>query len=326
MLFTRDALEMATGETIARWRAKRFESCDFVADLTCGIGGDALALAQNSTVIAVDRDPLALGMARRNAKVYEVEERFLAVCADARQWRPLVSAFWIDPARRSEGKRLRNGEDLLPPLPEALDWARSVQRAGIKLSPAFDWEPYAGEAEVELISDGGECREAVLWLGDAKTCRVRASLADRGMSLVGRETESAPVRPVGRYLYEPDAAVRRAHLIDLLAEEMSAWKLDPDIAYLSSDDLMPALFASAYKVEDAFPFSMKELQRRLRGRNAGKVIVKKRGVAYDPAEVEKRLKLGGDALITVVLTRLKARPTALLVTPVHPDSATHSAD
>lgn len=326
MLFTRDALEMATGETIARWRARRFEGYGLISDLTCGIGGDALSLAKNATVIAVDHDPLSLRMAQRNAAVYEVEDRFLPVCADAREWRPPVSALWIDPSRRKEGRRLRHGEKLSPPLPEALEWARSVKAAGIKLSPAFDWEPYAGEAEVELISDGGECREAVLWLGEAKTCRVRASLADQGVSLVERETDEIPVRPIGRYLYEPDAAVRRAHLINVLAEDMSAWKLDLEIAYLSSDRLTPTPFAAAYAVIDAFPFSLKELQRRLRSRGAGKVIVKKRGVAYDPAEIEKRLKLDGDATFTVVLTRLRDRPSAFIVTPVTAESAPHSAD
>jgi hypothetical protein len=201
-----------------------------------------------------------------------------------------------------------------------------VKAAGIKLSPAFDWEPYAGEAEVELISDRGECREAVLWLGEARTCRVRASLADKDVSLMGRETEPVPVRPVGSYLYEPDAAVRRAHLIDVLAEEMGAWKLDPEIAYLSSESLVPTPFASAYAVEEVFPFRLKELQRRLRSRGAGKVIVKKRGVAYDPAEIEKRLKLDGDTVMTVVLTRLKDRPVALLVQPISVGFTPHSAD
>jgi hypothetical protein len=45
MFFTRDALEQATSEPIARHRAARFEGLGVVADLCCGIGGDALALA-----------------------------------------------------------------------------------------------------------------------------------------------------------------------------------------------------------------------------------------------------------------------------------------
>lgn len=316
MLFTRERLEMATGECIARWRARRFAGFDRAADLTCGIGGDALALAEHTPVVALDRDPLVLRMARHNAAVYGVEERFYPVCADSREWRPAVPALFIDPARRQEGKRLRRGEDLQPPLPVSLEWARGAQAAGIKLSPAFEWEPYAGEAEVELISDGGECREAVLWFGAAKTCRVRASLADREVTLQDRPTAPVPVRPVGTYLYEPDAAVRRAHLVETLAEEIGAWKLDPEIAYLSSETLVQTPFASAYAVVEAFPFRLKELQRRLRQRGVGRVVVKKRGVAYDPAEIERRLKLDGSDTAIVLLTRIGPAPVAMIANPV----------
>jgi len=44
LYFTRDALEQATGETIAAHRARRYAPFGPVADLACGIGGDALAL------------------------------------------------------------------------------------------------------------------------------------------------------------------------------------------------------------------------------------------------------------------------------------------
>jgi hypothetical protein len=307
---------MATGESIARWRARRFEGFSLVADLTCGIGGDAVALASRTVVVGVDRDPILLRMARHNAGVYGAADSFLPACADSREWRPDAPALFLDPARRGEGRRWAGGEDLQPPLSLALEWARSRRAAGIKLSPAFPWEPYAGEAEVELISSAGECREAVLWLGEIRSCRVRASRVDRGATMTDREGEPVPVRPPGAFLYEPDAAVRRAHLVETLAREIGAWKLDPEIAYLSSDSRAATPFAAAYRVEEAFPFRLKELQRRLRSKGVGNVVVKKRGVAYDPAEIEKRLKLEGDSSLTVVLTRLQGRPTALLVHPL----------
>src|SRR5262245_49147881 len=45
MFFCREALEQASGEPAARHRARRFEPLGRVADLCCGLGGDALALA-----------------------------------------------------------------------------------------------------------------------------------------------------------------------------------------------------------------------------------------------------------------------------------------
>src|SRR6516225_9221446 len=51
MYFTREALEQATGEAVARHRANRFARFGSVADLCCGIGGDALALAAAGTTV-----------------------------------------------------------------------------------------------------------------------------------------------------------------------------------------------------------------------------------------------------------------------------------
>ncbi|MEL7675385.1 MAG: class I SAM-dependent methyltransferase, partial [Chloroflexota bacterium] len=64
MYFTPEALEQASGEIIAGWRARRFAEAGYarVADLGCGIGGDTLALAAlpGVGVVGLDRDPLRL--------------------------------------------------------------------------------------------------------------------------------------------------------------------------------------------------------------------------------------------------------------------------
>ncbi len=71
MYFTREGLEMASAEAVARHTARRFSGLPRVFDLCCGIGGDALALAPLvGELIAVDRDPLALAMAQANAQAY----------------------------------------------------------------------------------------------------------------------------------------------------------------------------------------------------------------------------------------------------------------
>jgi len=81
MFFTSDALEQASGEAIARYRARRFAAAGYtrIADLGCGIGGDALALAgvPGTRVIGVDRDPLRLKMARANVCAYGHEADWL---------------------------------------------------------------------------------------------------------------------------------------------------------------------------------------------------------------------------------------------------------
>ncbi|TAJ17273.1 MAG: class I SAM-dependent methyltransferase, partial [Dehalococcoidia bacterium] len=67
LFFDREAAEQATAAPVARWTARRFEGARIVADLGCGAGGDALALAEVATVIAIDRDAARVAMARANA-------------------------------------------------------------------------------------------------------------------------------------------------------------------------------------------------------------------------------------------------------------------
>ena len=102
MYFTREGLEQATGETIARYRARRYAPFGVVADLACGLGGDALALAAEHPVLAVDRDPLRLALARENARAYGVAARLQPVLADlATLPPPRADSLFCDPARRT---------------------------------------------------------------------------------------------------------------------------------------------------------------------------------------------------------------------------------
>ena len=103
MWFERTGLEQATAELVARHKARRFAGqTRTVVDLCCGIGGDTLALASVSDVIAVDADE---GMCRRtcwNAGVYEVSERVVAVRARAESLAiPAEAWVHIDPDRRA---------------------------------------------------------------------------------------------------------------------------------------------------------------------------------------------------------------------------------
>src|SRR5262245_7167116 len=94
-------VEQATAEAVARHKAGRFAACPIVVDLCAGVGGDALALARRSRVLAVDLDP---GMCRRlrwNAEVYEVGGDILPVRARAEAF-PIPAGAWVhlDPDRR----------------------------------------------------------------------------------------------------------------------------------------------------------------------------------------------------------------------------------
>src|SRR5512145_479891 len=136
LYFTREALEQASGQTIASYRAMRYRSYSHVADLACGIGGDALGLAQLTHVTAIDRDPLRLAMAAANARALGVAERITFVRADLEnEPLPAAEALFFDPARRSNGRRVFGLESYSPPVSIIQRWRDQTPAIGVKVAP-----------------------------------------------------------------------------------------------------------------------------------------------------------------------------------------------
>lgn len=317
MYFTRAALEQASGERIASYRAERYRAMGArrVADLGCGIGGDSLALVAGGQVLGVDRDELRLAMARVNCSTGGQGANFQPLLADLHEWLPVgVDALFFDPGRRTaDGRRIYSVAGYRPPLAIIERWLPHVPHLGVKVSPGVDYAELPAGAEVEFISEKGTVKEAVLWFGDLRTGAGR-----RAMLLPGRETLTdelhAPiaVTPPRAFLYEPDGAVIRAHLVEQLAGRLDASKLDPDIAYLTTDTFVSTPFARGYLLESYMPFNLKKLRAHLRELRVGRVVVKKRGSPLDPMELVKRLKLRGSEERILFLTHLDGRPSVLI--------------
>ncbi len=323
MYFTANGVEQSTRATVAAHRAGRLAALGVrsVADLCCGIGGDALALARAGIrVLAVDRDPLACAAARANAAALGLTELIEVRAADVTE---VETAGWdavfVDPARRSKvrGGRIFDPEAYSPPLSWAVEAARTAPFAALKIAPGVPHEMLPEDAEAEWISDRGEVKEAVLWFGTAPGAR-RATLLPAGDSLLGAGLPDPEAGPVGRYLYEPDGAVIRAHLVAEAAAALDGRLIDPTIAYVTADALRPTPYATAYEITDVLPFNVKRLKALLRERGVGTAVIKKRGSAVEPEELRKKLKLGGGGnSVTIFLTRVAGAPTMLLGQPAH---------
>ncbi|MGP4113175.1 THUMP-like domain-containing protein [Streptomyces sp. 4N509B] len=324
MYFTADGVEQATRAPVAAWRARRLAALGVrsVVDLCCGVGGDAIALARAGlTVLALDRDPLTCSVAEANAAALGLADRVTVRRADAAELGDAdlagQDALFVDPARRGARGRTFDPEAYTPPLSLAVDLARRVPVAALKVAPGLPHAAIPAESsEAEWVSHEGDVKEAVLWFGTREAAGPRrATLLPGSHTLTGTGPE-APVGPPGRYLHEPDGAVIRAHLVAELAERLDAHLVDPTIAYLTTETLPPPTpFARSYEITDVLPFNVKRLRALLRERGVGTVTIKKRGSPVTPEQLRPQLRLEGVNSCTIILTRVAGAPTMLLGQP-----------
>ncbi|MDQ0932047.1 THUMP-like domain-containing protein [Streptomyces turgidiscabies] len=319
MFFTPNGVEQSTRASVAAYRAERFRELGVtsVADLCCGIGGDALALARAGIrVLAVDRDPLTAAVARANVEALGIGDLVEVREADVTDVDTTpYDAVFVDPARRGGRGRIFDPEAYSPPLSWAVEAARKAPLAALKIAPGVPHEAIPADAGAEWISDGGDVKEAVLWFGTEPGV-VRATLLPGPRVLVGRGLPNPHVRAVGRYLYEPDGAVIRAHLVAEVAEEVGGGLIDETIAYVTADELRDTPYASVYEITDELPFGVKKLKALLRERGVGVLTVKKRGSAVEPEELRRMVKPRGAGAATVFLTRAAGAPVMLVGRPM----------
>jgi len=322
MLFTEAGLEQATRLPVAARHANRFAGAGLsaVADLGCGIGGDAMALAGlGLDVTAVEADEVTAAIASFNLAPFG-NARVLHQSAEKTDLRGIDGIF-LDPARRTGGhsqtSRLTDPDDYSPSLGFAFELATG-RSLGMKLGPGLDRDLIPSSAEAQWVSIDGQLVEMGLWFGALGRPGVRRAAlvidGDDAAELTAEsDSEDAETGPLGEYLYEPNGAVIRARLIGDLARILNARMLSDGIAYLTADEPVATPFASGFRVLETLPFQERDLKRALKERGIGVLEIKKRGVDVDPAALRRRLSLSGENSATVVLTRVAGKHTALLV-------------
>jgi hypothetical protein len=333
MLFTRAGYEQASSETVAGYRARRLAQAGRVADLCSGIGGDLIALAATSEVMAVDRDPVHLGLARHNAAVYGRAERVTATVADVRDLRLSgLDAVFIDPARRSAAatasaagtaKRFPAGQSE-PPLQWCTALTEQVQAVAIKAAPGLPEDLIPEGWEAEFIAESRDLKEAVLWSPALATASRRATViaparngaAPQVHTLSAHPGDPVPLRRPAQYLLDPSPAVTRATLVEDLARALDAdaAKIDPRIAFLTLDREVRTPFARTLRVLESAPWNEQHFAKQARDLGIGAADIRRRGLAGDVDQIRKRLKLAGPHRATIVITRVNDKPWGLICT------------
>lgn len=297
MLFDRDGLEMATHEHLAEWRADRFPAGAPVADLTCGIGGDLIALARRGSAIGYELDSARAELARWNLSVHGVEADVrVGDCGNAQGF----DYAFADPSRRSAGRRARSLEEYEPdPRVLAQRFARTKLSA-IKLSPMLDDETLESLApRLEFVSFGRECREALAWFGARAVPGRYAVQVESGAILEAGDPPPVTDQPE-EFLYDADPAAIRAHALGTLATGHDLRELGDTNGYLTGGEVASP-WLRKYRVLASDAADPKRGRTILRELGAHVREVKHRGTGTDQQTWIKKLCTGGERPLTLVV-------------------------
>lgn len=332
MLWEPQALEQATSWELALQRAQKLDALvppGPILDLGCGLGGQALALAQYRPVWAIDLDPLRLALLERNARQLQTPYPIETKLGDFLKMElPPAAALVADPARRQGEKRLYDPQETIPPLSELINLAERYRLpAAIKLAPSVDRQiikdyPQSG---LEFVGPHLECREAVLWLKTEDAALWEASLYRQGQwwswSKKAQTEIELPLAPLeaSQYLYEVQPTLLRAGLLGELAKALGASQFDPQVSWLTGSlafapapELKP--WYATFRLTHVQHFSLKALQKLLRQLEIGILEIKKRNFALEPDQLRSKIKLAPHSKreATLFLTRCAGQPLFLL--------------
>jgi hypothetical protein len=265
-------------------------------------------------VYAVDADPVTAECAAANVAAAGLDDLVRVECADARTVRVEdYDAVFADPARRKAGGgRVFDPKAYSPPWDFVAGLATRIPRTVLKLAPGIAHELLPPGAEGEWVSVGGDLVEAAFWCGPLAGVPRRATLLPGGHVLTGSGAEKAPVGPVGSFLYDPDPAVVRAHLVAEFAAEIGGRLADPDIAYVYTDEPVDTPYGRRLEITDVLPFSLKRLRALLRERRVGRLEIRKRGSALEPDQLRRQLRLAGPEAASMVLTKVAGAHAVVL--------------
>jgi hypothetical protein len=313
MLFDRDGLEMATHERLAEYHASEFPTGVPVCDLTVGIGADMIALARRGPALGYEIDNDRADLARHNLRVHGLEAEVIN-----ESWETLERAdyYFLDPARREGGRRTLDPSEFLPNPLTVIERFRSAILGVVKLSPMLpDSFLESIGSRLEFLSLGGECREALVIVGNNAKAGRFAVHVETGEVLAASDS-SPHIDEPGEFLHEADPAAIRAHSLGTLAEQHDLRLLGDSNGYLTGEHVPPTPWLKSYRVVSSDRFDLSELKKKLNVLGASTPVLKQKGAGQDLDALRRKLNLKGTRQLLVALYPVGKSVRAAVLEPL----------
>lgn len=262
------ALEQCSSEEAARYKQAFVPEGGRIADLTGGLGVDCWMMGRRAaTAHYCERDAGRAAAARHNFAVLgagniTVHEGDGIAWLEGQPER--FDLIYLDPARRDKtAGRVYDIAACEPNLLEIKDiLLNKASRVLAKISPMADisrtLEQLPEIREVHVVAVGGEVKELLLLLepADGRPRPEPLIVAAEGalrFAFAPAEEAAATVRyadRIGRYLYQPSKALRKAGAFRLLSQRFGLAKLAPATHLYTADDVVEGFPGKCFEVEE----------------------------------------------------------------------------
>ena len=305
--------EQCSSEATARYKAAIVKAhptlCGYpfgkvrCADLTGGYGVDAYFMAQTfGHVDYIEQNVELCRIAEHNFGLYAPNIHIHNTTAEAYlQDMPPVDVLCVDPARRDKnGGKVFRLEDCEPDLIKLLPTLRTKTKVLLfKLSPMLDITAALRALsdmvwDTHVVTVDNEVKEVLLVSAENEESRliaidIPAQWQDGNpykALAVGRQDEQNAVatmaQKIGKYLYEPNAAILKAGLYNYVSAHFRLAKLAPNTHLYTSDLLLPMFPGRVWEVCEPdtplrqcnivtrnYPLTPDQLKRKLKVRDGG---------------------------------------------------------
>ena len=250
-----------------------------------------------------------------NADLYGVGERLRTMTQDVTTITDRDGWLHIDPDRRPGGQqRSLRIDDFSPGLDVLKSLISEFRGGAIKLSPASNFVGKFPGAEIELISLNGECKEATVWFGElAGGESFRATALPSGESFSADPLSArADITTTQAFVFDPDPALVRSGLLDVLAERLQLARLDDAEEYLTGPTAIVSPWMQTFRVLDVLPNNDREVRAACRRFEFGSVEIKCRHLPIEIDRVRKKLPLDGSRPGVLIYARVLGKATVIV--------------
>ncbi|MFW9896335.1 MAG: hypothetical protein ACFFD7_11065, partial [Candidatus Thorarchaeota archaeon] len=330
MKFNRENLAQASSKDVAEYRTWKMRQklgiINKSLDVGSGIGGDTIAMALRWKVLSIEIVPETMEMLKHNVGVYNVGKNVEFVLGDILQLLNEmefqkkikdIDCIFFDPSRRVQGKRTVKIEEYEPPLSIVEKLNHFSKNICVKIAPGVDFSRIKYDCDIEVISYKGEVKEVVLWFGKFKTYSdkkaiLATKLPEKITWIQRSEKYNVPISEPRDFIYEPDPAFIKAHLISDIAEKYNLYQLHSKTAYLTSNSLIELPILKNYHVLTYQHLENNSINKTLENLNIGKVDLKARGLSIDLKSIQKSIHGKGNKKGLVILTKVLNKPSAII--------------